>query len=870
MRRSILVLLAVLVSYVCGATSEYGANKTAYQSRYFVTTGTVSVRESPSLSASVVMKAEAGDVFYVDDGEQYESEGGLKWIAISGDKGYVPVKGLTVETNPFYERPAEDEVVIFTAPPWLLAVLAAVFILFVAFYFWLARKKQWFKPFAGVKVNGMKKILFYNKEPYLDCCLAALLVLAAFLSTILLFIVVGGISFGGGWLLRALSRVVAWLLIVVGYGGGVAAVCYALWGDVDGCWYKILLALAGIALFWFGGVARGWREPIYDFGDNALGFGGNVFQTFNIFQMSWMIVKVYGKYAFLIMVLPLAALGLCGVAFMLFNYLLILQEKAVMKRFNVANPCPKCGRPSEPAIYRSHGYQLPIPLMPGQFGVYTIEHPVTGEMMPTRFKDGKDYLERECKNCHHIIAARMGTEKHIAFAGVPGSGKTSLMYRLLAQLLDKKVGSEHVAKMTDDNSQEDRQFKKTYQRLEGGRPMTEADFPGQTRRGRRKAFQLLVNNPRQTLPYRLYFNDLAGEAFNADKNQVEDAPFLRNTQLVIFTLDPLTMNLADLSLSSRMATWLSGKGITPADSKGKVRIQEAVDRLLNMIDAYRGGKGVEDIHLIVNLAKSDEGYLGDTPRRSKDLEEFVNHDLGMRYVTSLLANRFKSVTYYAVSASETPSSSRVDSLIEDIFDKVGISFRGYTEEDLRRNRLEAEKIMNERQKEHERTIGGSSLGRSPVGRFAVISFLAVLLAGVISLAWDSHRRSSNYKEAMRQVELLYGENRYDEIISCIDRTIRDKRLGVKDRKRLESFREEAETAWKDRILELVSILDANVTRQKGRLSNLEVNARYGVLDTIRDFKAKLEELKRLDPANSELPRFEMELNRIVKAYSISL
>lgn len=869
MRRYILALSFLLVSVYAWAVSEYGSNKTVYPSRYFVTSGSVQVREQPSMTAKVVMRLEGGDILYVDDGSIYESDGGTRWISISGNNGYVPIGRLTIEANPYYERPPTFDPWPLM-PVWLKITLAVVFALFIAFYVWLAIRKGWFKPFAGVKVRGMRKILFYNKEPYWDCLFSALLVLAAFVSTFVLFTVAGGVFLGGGWVVRVLSRVVFWALITAGFGGAAFAIGYALWGDMDGCWGKILLLVLAVVLYYLGDAAIGWKQGIYGFGDNALTWGDSVFKSFSIFHITWGIIKVCWKYALFIMLLPVVSLGVCGALFMLFNWSLILQEKAVLKRYNVENPCPICGHPSEPAVYRSHGLPLPVPLMPGRWGVYYIEHPSTGEMMPTRFREGKDYLERECAHCHNIIAAQMGVEKHIAFAGVPGSGKTTMMYRLLSQLLDRRIGLEAVASLTDDNSLEDRQFKRTYEQIEGGKRMTASDFPDQTRRGRRKAIQLLVNNPRRVLPYRLFFNDLAGEMFSVDKNRVEDAPFLRNTQLVLFTLDPLTMNLMNLSLSPGMQEWFAGRGITPASTGRKYSIQDAVDRLLNMILNYRGGDGSREIHLIVNLAKSDEGYLGQRSRTSDSLKDFVRNELGMENIVYMLDNTFKSVAYYAVSAAEASSQSRVDLLLDDIFNKLDISFKEFTEEDLRRNREEAARIMEERQKEHDRTIGGTGLGRSPVARVATMAFLAALFIGGGYLIWDSRTKAANYEEAMEQAESLFENLCYDDAIESIDKSMREKRLGTRYNDQLLSLKEEILTARKARIEELVSVLKANIDHQPGRQSNLEVSARYRALDNLREFQSKEEELEALDPGNEILVLFHSEFSRLLAKYHIVL
>ncbi len=866
MKRFIICLLGVLVSWFA-FSEEYGLDHTLCDSRYFIGTGEAAIRTAPSNQAGVLFVAEAGDVFYVDSNEIVVGDDGSQWLKISGvDSGYVPYTVLTREDNPEYVKPLSAEDYVFQTPKWLLILITVVFLLYSFLFLWW-RRRHLFTDFAGkVQPNGMKKILFYNREPYLRCLEIVLWIALAFVAAFATIILVGGLVFGMGWAANILARVFVWALIILGFGGAVYLGFNVL--SEKEFWVKLLSAIFAVALFYLAINAIDWREAFYEFGENAVDWGREVFQVFNIFQIGLSIVSVYWKYALLVALLPLAVLLICALGFILFNAILVASEKVTMKRYGVEHPCPHCHQPSEPAIYYSKGIPLPrdVELRPGQWGVFSIIHPVTMEKLPTRFSDGKDLLERECPHCGHMISASVGAEKHVAFAGLSGSGKSALMYRLMGRIRDMMIGNEAIARMTDvANTGGDKEFNSLYENtIKGGKEMT--TMPRQTQQKRHKSLQILVNNPKHVLPYRLFFNDVAGEMFTASGNRVENAPFFRDVQVIVFQLDPLTMKTSDLDLSPRMKAWFGARGMGVSAASYKVSIDEAVDRLMNMLrEAYR--RNTRDVHLIVNLAKPDEGYLGNTPRTSRELRSFVEEDLGLGNQIARWDQSFKSVTFYATSALEEAQKSSADVLLSDIFDKLDISFKGVTENALRENRLEYEKKLEERKAESKRMRTGA---KAPAIRAALIAILAVLTVLVSFITVDSRKKAQNYKATQETVNKVFTGKEYDEAAQIIDRALKTKKFSGRQKTRLKKQRDDYLREKENRIEALTSTLSVNFAVPADGTSNVETSAKYKALDNLRSIKETLDELELLDPENQDLLSFRAKFDDIIKKYKIKL
>lgn len=706
-------LLFVLLLFACTLSNatERGADKTVCEYCYEVTGNVVNVRAQPSVQSQVLYGVVKGDIVYVDDVTLYDGSG-FRWVKISGEDAYVVATYLAMKENPNYVPQVDTPVQKknrydvwqygFNAlPRWLGLSMLIVFII-------LAVLSLCFHPYGSFmgkrNEHGMRKVLFFNAEPYKLVLRITLGLLSAFAATILLFLAIGGGVWLFSWAARIVLVVVFWLIVVLACVA-IGAIAYGLIRGAESGGCAIIIIIAALAAC--GGVASGLIDGVqhvfYGWGEDVVAWGVGVFEVFNVFSLALYIVKTYWNLALIVSAAPLLLFLACAILFLIFAGVLILVEGSIMKRYNVKHPCPYCGRPSEPAVYLSHGVPLPVRLHPGVWGLFSITHPMTGEKMPTLFMNGKDRLERQCFSCKSSISAKVGAERHIAVAGVPSSGKSTLIYRLVAELLRKKIGNENVAFFTDDLGSDETSVKNFIKTISNGEQMTE--FPDKTQEGRHKAIQLLVQNPDHYVPYRLFINDIAGEMFTAERSNVEDASFLLNTKLMMFIIDPFTIDFSGCRLSSRMKEWYeSNVNIPEVDKDKQVKVNVAIDTLANMVEKYaKKGKSGYDMDLKIVLSKTDTGYLGKfNGKDQEELRQFVCHDLGLEAEIFNLSTIFKNISFTAISAAQKADESGVGQLMSDVLNAVGIDFSKVTAEGLFEKRKKMEDMKRKKKEEEDR------------------------------------------------------------------------------------------------------------------------------------------------------------------------
>ena len=100
MKKLLLLLVSLVVALGLNA-AEYGLDKKACPVRYTVTSGEVAVRAKADMKAKRIRTVSGGDLIYVDKEERI-SAGGVQWVKLSGEKAYIPVRMLTVDSNPHY------------------------------------------------------------------------------------------------------------------------------------------------------------------------------------------------------------------------------------------------------------------------------------------------------------------------------------------------------------------------------------------------------------------------------------------------------------------------------------------------------------------------------------------------------------------------------------------------------------------------------------------------------------------------------------------------------------------------------------------------------------------------------------------------
>lgn len=902
MKKALLLLLGLILAVGLNA-AEYGLYREASPVRYSVTSGEVAVRAAASMKARRVKTINGGDIVYVDREERIPAEG-IMWVKVSGEDSYIPVRMLTVEKNPHYVHKVEHiqtnkslvKFGFYDLPRWLAWTLLCMWVGFAFLMCFGMAIGGHLPPFGGLGQYpniekfvrnfddkdqieaiygkfGMRKILFFNKEPYLIFLHIAASFVISFILTLLLFLLVGSLVWGACWVGNIVLVALYWIVLVGGYvGAGVAVLAAIFW--VDGCLERIGFVSLAALLFWVASAINGAQGAMYGAGASMVEWGNRVFEVFNVFSLSIYIVKTYWFTALLIAVAPLALFLVCAVLFLTFAGILILCENLVMKRYNVEHPCPMCGRPSEPAIYLSHSKPLPVNLHPGMWGIFSITHPATGEKMPTLFLRGKDRLERQCGSCEDIISANIGVEKHVALAGVAKAGKSALLYRLVAEMLRIKVGNEKVCQFTDDLGEDEVVAKKFIKTIENGQKMTE--FPPKTSDNRHKSLQLILSNPKSLLPYRFYINDVAGEVFRSKNSQnLETASFLKNTDVLVFVLDPFTVKSDELEYSARMKEWCQKN--LPAGSKkqAQVDLKEAMDTLSNMLLHHRGRKESANIDLMFTYVKTDTGYLSGVDLNDQEaLKHFAIVDMGLGQVIHDVSSFFKNVTFHAVSAVESAEVSGVGAFIDTIFDRLGISFKKVTSQQLEENRMKALEYEARRLAEEERY--GMYKPKNPYSEGGLA--LGILLAFVFAIAtvWvggdiNKSFQQKNYDAVLEQVEAnMANLAEYDQIIKTISEAMAEKNLSQEHLQALAEKQSAVKTEKMRHIDSMMSVLYANIESVGGRLSNVEISARYGALDNLRSIKSKIEELELLIPQDEEFLGYKKKFESVIRRYKLSL
>lgn len=494
--------------------------------------------------------------------------------------------------------------------------------------------------------------------------------------------------------------------------------------------------------------------------------------------------------------------------------------------------------------------------------------------MPTLFLRGKDRLERQCASCDDIISANVGVEKHVAFAGVAKSGKSTLLYRVVAEMLRTKVGSESVCAFTDDLGDDEITAKKFLKTIEDGQKMKE--FPVKTTDERHKSLQLIVSNPKSLLPYRLYVNDVAGEVFRSKNSQnLETASFLKNTGVLVFVLDPFTVKSDELEYSERMKAWCEQNIPAGAKKQSQIDVKEALDTLSNMLLHMQGRKESSNIDMMFTFVKTDTGYLSGVDLDDQEaLKQFAIVDMGLGQVIHDLTHFFKNVTFHAVSAAESVDKSGVGAFVDGIFDRLGISFKKVTPQQLSQNKTKA--VLEGVRKEAEEIRYRKYVQKKPYYEYGLTIGVAVAFVLAIFGVWigsDITRsiQEKNYQAVVTEVDALMKDPKAaDKAIEVISNAIADMNLSENHLNSLAFKMNDVKTERMRYIDSMMSVLYSNIESLGGKLSNVEISARYGALDNLRDIKSKMDELFTMIPADAELLGYKAKFEKVLKKYKIAL
>lgn len=546
-------------------------------------------------------------------------------------------------------KPAKAE----TPSTTLLVIIAILSLISLIVYGKLADDNyELFHDFGGyVEDNGMKRMWMYNVEPYKKTVGIFLIILAAFLSAIVLLLAFGAAV----WILFWLVKLLLWAIIILGWimlvVGIILCICQ-LWP------YGIPVGLIGLVIVYFKGTLKQWGEYI-------VAEGNEFFDSVNVIDWTVYIFTEYGKLMLLIAAAPLLFVLALSVLLIIVSLILRGVEFAAVKIYNINRPCPVCGN-KDSFTYVIDGQDYPVPLHPGIYGIFHQTLYPGRKRIPTMLLNGKAKLTRRCDNCGSIINAKkqqvLGTDIHIGFVGERSSGKSYMLYSALSL-----IGQ-------DPHWKECRQ-------VDAGRNDKIEDMTDRIRhnegiqtavRNRYKAIQLLLKSSGRPVPYHVFFYDVAGEKFNVKNMNQQALEFYTNVRTIVFVLDPTMTDLSKSTASQSFADWQKEK----IGDTEKYDPESTMAALLQVITHV--GQKAKNINMIIACSKKDLGYLEATGHSDNPLEQdvrnFISYDMGLLNFVNIVEASFKSVGYIAVSVIDEYKAS-LEQLASRMLDKAGVNVK---------------------------------------------------------------------------------------------------------------------------------------------------------------------------------------------------
>lgn len=529
-------------------------------------------------------------------------------------------------------------------PTWVMWVFVLLSLLtFICGFFTPIWESNWKNIKGEYDENNMRRLFMFNRQPYVLVVYTAVsIIVSAAIGAFILFLV-GGV----GYLLLWLVKLVLWAIIIIGWVCLVVGVIAVLLKNKIGGLPAIL-----------GGFIVYFQDTLSRWGNVCVEAGFNFFNTLNLWE--------YCKYLFTehLMKLVIVAASLIGfgvaaaILALICASVFMLIENIMTRKYNIKHPCPFCHNPSEPAIYLSENVDLPVKLRPSVYGLLKIKHPVTGENMPTMLLNGRDNLVRRCPNCNQTISYKTGIEKHIAFVGLPESGKTCLTYRFVGNMMRIYNSIE----FTDRVSSE---AKKIILDIKAGKVQ---DLASKTSVSDiRRSLQFLAPG-NMRLPYHFFINDIGGELFTNSGVDANYMQFFKDVDSVSFLIDPYTMDFSEYEISGKFAKWYKANIL---DKKQEVHV-EKFSNVLQTVKAVSDQfvHNTKDIHANIILVKADMGYIDkETLMDEEKLKDLVISQMGMAAEIMDLENTYASLHFYAVSALKDEG---VNKLITGIMNELNV------------------------------------------------------------------------------------------------------------------------------------------------------------------------------------------------------
>lgn len=504
-----------------------------------------------------------------------------------------------------------------------------------------------FEDFTGeIQDNGMKKMWMYNTEPYTKVGSILLIGLAAFVVSILLILLVGGVIWGLLWLVK----LILWAIIIIGWLCLIGGVLGLLAKEGTGCLGVII-----------GGVIVAFQDDIERVGENLVNWGFEFMQSVNMFGWGLGLFQHYWDVIFLSFLSPFAIF--LGIAFVLIAISLLLNgfEYVVTKIYSIRRPCPSCGSTETPE-YIIGGKPHPVSLHPGIYGIFYHKSPVTGEKVPTMYINGKGKITRRCTECNTFMKAdtehTLGTDIHIGIVGHRSSGKSYLLYSGLSSLMN--TYPERFSQIDADNETKIEDKKRRIDSHDGIQTNVAYSY---------RAVQLMLKTKFRPVPYHLFFYDVAGEKFNSSSASHKTAmDFYQNVQSIVFVIDPSMLDINGLIVSDKFEEWHKAN----ADAE-TYQVSGSYSVLENILETV--GRNSKKIDFNFVCTKMDMGYFSaagypENPS-AEEIKQFITEEMGLNNLVNAAGNTFNTTQFYAVSATDADKSN-IEHLFEDLLKQRNI------------------------------------------------------------------------------------------------------------------------------------------------------------------------------------------------------
>ena len=486
-----------------------------------------------------------------------------------------------------------------------------------------------------------KKLWCFYPEPYRQSiATTAIIFVSVLLLIALVFLGIGLVSLG------------IYLVAIVIYVGFVAL---AIWGII-----ATLEASSNIiAVIIVGAIALVIGKYVFEIADKVWIFGGEFLEKLKFAFVVWQLLSDNLLNIGIFIVFPVVTVFTIAALTIGINYSARYFESFFSWVNGIRYPCPECSQKTEPALYacKNCGNQHTINLLPNEYGIFSHNCEACDSKMPTMMLLKRNKLPHQCQHCSTELSQdALGTDKHIAFVGGTGSGKTCLLMQA-TQLLIAKNGKipEEQQKINFESS---------------WHLMTRGETPTKTQvKNIYRAFQVLYKKP--IVPWNVHFYDMAGERFEHAQDAA-DHRFYAVLDAVVFVFDPFSV--PDFREQYQKKHPISFQ----------YAVQEPLELVRNLtqvIEKYRLKEGAKKITLNVLMVKTDTGYLPNSNPSGEAIKAFMLNELGQAAFIHHIEHSFPKVNYLHTSAlGRTPTANNKDPFTPDnieqsfevIYKSVGI------------------------------------------------------------------------------------------------------------------------------------------------------------------------------------------------------